>query len=193
MTATKTRSVRGPAGTVTRHWPTPAIITSIELTGITGDGLDRIGADGPPLEILPPGDVLDDIEELAAEFRASFTALSEVPMPAVEVGDVDLQIQVWRHGYDVPAAGHPAALIGWCLLAAGGTPGHAESGSLAISDPRAGSEMTAMPGLPWGRQIMTPPTPGAHLVIPGWLTHAVVPLERGQYVVAAFASSKPAR
>jgi hypothetical protein len=48
-----------------------------------------------------------------------------------------------------------------------------------------------MPGLPWGRQFLLTPTPGAHAVGPGWLTCSVVPLEQGQHLTVAAAVSRP--
>ncbi len=35
---------------------------------------------------------------------------------------------------------------------------------LNLTDPRAGSALTAMPGLPWGRQFVIRPAVGAHAV-----------------------------
>jgi hypothetical protein len=46
-----------------------------------------------------------------------------------------------------------------------------------------------MPGLPWGRQFLVTPVPGAHAVVPGWLTCSVVPLEQRQHITVAAALS----
>jgi len=58
------------------------------------------------------------------------------------------------------------------------------------SDPRAGSAMTAMPGLPFGRQFIVRPVPGACAVVPGWLTSSVIPLEPRQRITIAIATGR---
>jgi hypothetical protein len=175
-------------GSVTRHWGTPITIDELPLAGVVSDGLSQIGPDGDAFEVIPPGSVLADEAALKAEFLTSLNALADAQgVPPVQ--DVDLQVQVWRRGYDQPATGHAAEFVGWCFLATSLTPAHSESGALSFADPRAGSAMTAMPGLPWGRQVMVRPTPGAHVAAPGWLTSSVVPLEKGQFAVVAVASS----
>jgi hypothetical protein len=98
-----------------------------------------------------------------------------------------VEIQVWRDGYDQPAFSSQARYAGWTILAASPAPEHSESGCLAFADPRAGSAGTAMPGLPWGRQFLLTPVPGAHAVVPGWLTCSLVPLEHDQHITVAVA------
>ncbi|MFI9597887.1 hypothetical protein [Nonomuraea sp. NPDC052265] len=66
---------------------------------------------------------------------------------------------------------------------------HEQSGAIAVEDPRSGCAMVAMPGLPWGRAVMIAARQGAHLAVPGWLTHFVVPVEKGQGVIVAKALS----
>ncbi|GAA2626931.1 hypothetical protein GCM10010411_74960 [Actinomadura fulvescens] len=192
MTLTHTTTAQtASTATVTRHWGTPVLTIALPLDDIVHPDLATTGPDGPALEVLNVEDALADPDRLQAEFRATFAALAATYPPQIrpDVTDVDLEVQVWRYGYDEPAAGHAADLVGWCVLAASQAPTHTESGALALGDPRAGSAMTAMPGLPWGRQHMVRPIPGAHLAAPGWLTSSVVPLERGQFVVAAIAKS----
>ncbi|WP_207944484.1 hypothetical protein, partial [Actinomadura rubrisoli] len=55
--------------------------------------------------------------------------------------------------------------------------------------------LTPMPGRPWGRHLMIRPLPGAHIAVPGWLTSSVIPVEHGQHVLVAIASTvrKPSR
>jgi hypothetical protein len=89
-----------------------------------------------------------------------------------------------------PASATPARYAAWAYLAASDAPAHSESGCLAFSDPRAGSAMTAMPGLPFGRQFIVRPVPGACAVIPGWLTSSVIPLEPRQHITIAIATGR---
>ncbi|WP_433464017.1 hypothetical protein [Spirillospora sp. CA-128828] len=196
-TAARTGSVRDrrPCGdngsTVRQHWGTPVAVIELNPAALLSAAAAEIGADGPALESLPPSDIITDLDAAAAQFRASFDALADTYGPdlAPAISSVDIQVQVWRHGHDVPATGHPADLVAWWVLAASPAPTHTESGAIAFADPRAGSQMTAMPGLPWGRQLMIRPVAGAHVAVPGWLTSSVVPLEHGQYVLVAVAAS----
>lgn len=178
-----------PGTAVSRHWGTGVVISDMDLAGILRDDLDGVGGPaGATFERVAPSAVLADEEALKAQFRASMNAVAAAQGSAT-VDQVDIDVQVWRAGYDLPAASYPADVVGWCFLATSPTPQHSESGALALADPRAGSPLTAMPGLPWGRQLMIRPTPGAHAAAPGWLTCSVVPVEEGQYAVVAVASS----
>lgn len=175
--------------TVSRHWPTGVVIDDVDLTGIVDERLiGELHADGVPFERLPPSAVIADQTALTAEFVTSMNALAE-GQGAAPVKAVELELEVWRAGYDLPATAYAAEFVGWCFLASSPSPAHSESGAIAISDPRAGSALTAMPGLPWGRQVMIRPIPGAHATVPGWLTCSVVPVETGQYAVVAVARS----
>jgi hypothetical protein len=176
-------------GTVTRHWGTRVVIDQIAVDGFLAAGVgEAAGSPGPRVERIDPDSVITDPEALKREFLASFNTLAEGADTA-EVTDVELRIEVWRAGHDLPHTGFAADYVGWCFLAASPAPEHTESGAVSVADPRAGSAMTAMPGLPWGRQVMIRPVPGAHLAVPGWLTCSVVPVEERQYAVVAFASS----
>lgn len=175
--------------TVTRHWGTGVVISEFSLAGIVDTArANEMGSTGIPYEQIPPGTVLLDEAALKTEFLASMNALAAT-QDAPLVDDVELDVQVWRGGYDLPATSYPADFVGWCFLAASPAPQHSESGAIALADPRAGSALTAMPGLPWGRQVMIRPVPGAHASVPGWLTCSVVPVEKGQFAVVAVASS----
>jgi hypothetical protein len=179
----------GARATVSRYWGTGIVIGDVDLTGILRDDSDRVwGASGPAFERIRSGSFLADEAALEAQFLASMNAVASAQGSGpVERAEID--IQIWRGGYDLPATSYPADVVGWCFLAAGPPARHTESGALALADPRAGSALTAMPGLPWGRQLMVRPTPGAHAAAPGWLTCSVVPVEEGQYAVVAVASA----
>jgi hypothetical protein len=127
---------------------------------------------------------------LREQFLASMNTLAAAD-DAVDVTACEVTIQIWRDGYDQPAFSSQARYAGWTILAASPAPEHSESGCLAFADPRAGSAGTAMPGLPWGRQFLMTPMPGAHAVVPGWLTCSVVPLEHRQHIAVAVAVSAP--
>ncbi|MGK5555043.1 hypothetical protein ACSNOI_25835, partial [Actinomadura kijaniata] len=80
--------------------------------------------------------------------------------------------------------------IAWCFLACSPPPANDEAGALALYDPRVGNAQTAMPGLPWGRQILARSTPGVYVAVPGWLHHSVIPMEPDQYAVVAIATAR---
>lgn len=175
-------------GTVSRYWKTGLIITQADLSGIiSGDPGPTTAPGGERCRSLPPSSV-PGLQALEEQFLASMNALASAD-GAAEVTACQVEIQVWREGYDQPAFSCQARYAGWTILAASPAPEHAESGCLAFADPRAGSAGTAMPGLPWGRQFLVTPVPGAHAVVPGWLTCSVVPLERNQHVTVAAAVS----
>ena len=178
------------AGTITRYWKTPIVVDEIDLKGITIPSLgDRYAtATALTFRVIPTDSVIDDLNALKTAFLASMNAIA-AGQCTPPVPDVDVEVQLWPGGYDLPAASFATDYIGWCILAASPAPQHAESGCLSFADPRAGSAMTAMPGLPWGRQVMVRPVPGAHAVVPGWLTSSVVPMEQHQYAVVAVATA----
>lgn len=188
-------------GTITNLWATACAIREVDLSRVARDPAPAL-FDGPQHEPVPLDSVLIDTEALRSEFRAAMTELSThgvsggIPGPeliAVPPADlalhdlhIDLTAEVWRAGYEVPQKCSPADLTGWCFLHAT-TPRHEDSGSVAILDPRAGSERTAMPGLPWGREYTFRSSPGLLAVAPGWLTSTVRPLEDGQNAVVVVA------
>lgn len=184
-----TTAIESVPSTVTRYWGTPIAIADINLAGIIRPGLaESFGPAGNSYEDIPLSVVVDDQPALREEFLTSMNSLAQAQ--GVEpVTSVDITVHIWRQGYDMPAIGYAEDFVGWCYLATSPAPQHSESGSLSFADPRAGAEMTAMPGLPWGRQVMIRPRPGAHVAVPGWLTCSVVPVEHGQYAVVAIAKS----
>ncbi|HEX6525721.1 MAG TPA: hypothetical protein VF070_37765 [Streptosporangiaceae bacterium] len=176
-------------GAVTRYWKTGLIITQADLTGvITTDPATAVGdGERERCQMLPPGSV-PGLHLLEEQFLASMNTLAAAE-DALEVTGCQIEIQVWHSGYDQPTFSVQARYAGWTILAASPAPEHSESGCLAFADPRAGSAGTAMPGLPWGRQFLITPVPGAHAVVPGWLTCSVVPLEHKQHITVAMAVS----
>ena len=179
-------------GTVTRYWKTGLIITQADIAGlITTDPADTGRGDGQHCQVIDassaPGLALGAIRD---QFLTSMNALAGAE-DGPEVRDCEVTVQVWRDGYDQPAFSSQSRYAGWTVLAASEAPEHSESGCLAFTDPRAGSAGTAMPGLPWGRQFLMTPAPGAHAVVPGWLTCSLVPLEQGQHLTVAVATSVP--
>lgn len=185
MTITETALV----GTVTRYWKTGVIIGHISLDGIIdGDPADAVPASGGRCQPLP----LTAVPGIATLREQLLTAMNDLARAdeAAPVTEIDLAVQAWRNGYDEPAFATPARYAAWAYLAASAAPAHAESGCLAFSDPRAGSAMTAMPGLPFGRQFIVRPVPGACAIVPGWLTSSVIPLEPRQRITIAIAAGR---
>lgn len=189
--------------TVTRLWATACAVRTIDLAPIA-QRFD-IPLEGPQREFLALDTALSDPEALRAEFATAMDELEQeyglqggVPsyafmdeMRLTEAtrpqGEIKVTVQVWRQGFELPQYSSPCHLLGWCFLHAN-QPRHEDSGSVALLDPRAGSEGTAMPGLPWGREVTFRPAPGLLTVAPGWLTSTVRPVEDGQAVVVAVAS-----
>jgi hypothetical protein len=176
-------------GTVTRYWKTGIVIGLFDLDGIVAgcDPAVQSGDCGERCLSLPP-DSVPGLRALEAHMLATMNDVATAEH-APEVSGVETDIQVWRNGYDRPAFACQARYAGWVILAGSDTPHHAESGCLAFADPRAGSALTAMPGLPFGRQFLVRPVPGTYAVVPGWLTSSVVPLESGQQITVAVVTS----
>ncbi|MEW1550529.1 hypothetical protein [Streptomyces tsukubensis] len=193
----------GPGeNSITRLWETAFALSQIDLNGIARSMTTPVA--GPQHEFVALDSVLSDPEALQHAFADAMDALEERHgrnggIPAYGLADafsstatrrptrtIRMTAQVWREGFEVPQHSSPADLIGWCFLYAT-KPRHEDSGSVSYLDPRAGSEGTAMPGLPWGRETTFRPSPGLLSVAPGWLSSTVRPLEDGQLVIAVAA------
>lgn len=176
-----------PSGTVTRYWKTGVVIGHLSLDGIvSADPAGVVPGSGERRQSLP-ATAVPGMTALRERLTAAMNDLARAA-EAPPVTRVDIAVQAWRDGYDEPAFATPARYAGWVCLAASEAPGHSESGCLAFSDPRAGSAMTAMPGLPFGRQFIVRPVPGACAIVPGWLTSSVIPLEPRQHITIAIAA-----
>ncbi|MFD8531548.1 hypothetical protein ACFV0L_29420 [Streptosporangium canum] len=178
-------------GAVARHWPTNVVFDQIDLSGIVHADLtallDADTASPQVLEVIEAKQVLADEDALRAHLLASMRALAAAdgrPRPEA----VNLEIQVWRGGYDLPPTASSSDYVAWCVLAATGST-YTESGAVALADPRAGCALVPMPGLPWGNPAMITAKAGAHMAAPGWLIHFVIPAEEAQSVIVAAASS----
>ncbi|MFJ2114088.1 MULTISPECIES: hypothetical protein [unclassified Streptomyces] len=177
--------------TVTRLWETACAVRTLDLSGVVQDPAPVISVDGAQCEAVPLDGLLRDPDELQAQFLDAVKSLqgygANGGLPAITfTPSIRLTAEIWRPGHEVPQDSSPDDLIGWCFISATG-PRHQDSGSVALLDPRAGSERTAMPGLPWGREFTFRPVPGLLAVAPGWLTSTVRPLEDGQTAVVVVA------
>ncbi|MFE4579389.1 hypothetical protein [Streptomyces chartreusis] len=141
----------------------------VRLFDIPLEGLQR--------ESLTLDTVLSDPGALRAEFVSamdeleqehglqggmpSYAAMDELQLSEAKRpdGKVKMTVQVWRRGFELPQYASSSDLVGWCFLHCT-EPRHEDSGSVALLDPRAGSEGTSMPGLPWGREVTFRPSPG---------------------------------
>lgn len=176
--------------TVQHQWGSPILIGDLDIAPlVNSDAVSAVPASGQAQEVADATALLADPDGLAAEFLASFTALAATEQREPPSG-VDVTVQVWRGGYDLPSAGFESDYVAWCFLNDGTGRSHDESGAVSVADPRSGSAMTAMPGLPFGRQVIIRHRQGAHIAVPGWLTCSVVPVEAGQRAVVAFATSR---
>jgi hypothetical protein len=178
------------AATISRYWKTGLIISQADITGLVTSDPGDAAPGGGRCVLIPAGSAGIDLAAIRELFLSSMNALADAD-DAPSVRNCEVTVQVWRDGYDQPAFASQSRYTGWTVLAASAAPEHSESGCLAFADPRAGSAGTAMPGLPWGRQFLMTPVPGAHAVVPGWLTCSVVPLEQGQHLTVAVAASIP--
>ncbi len=122
---------------------------------------------------------ISDVKSLFAKAAAAITQVGLEP-------EVRLQVLDWHPGYEVPLVTSNAECFGWLFLA-GSESQHSDAGTVAIADPRSGSNMVALPGLPWGRPLVISPRKGTLIVAPSWLTASVLPLDPLQRVLVAFA------
>jgi hypothetical protein len=169
---------------VTRYWKTGIVVGPADITGITTAEPEPGTSRCVTLEAA----AVTGMDRLRDLFLASMRQLADADDGDPAPSDVQVEVQVWRNSYDQPAFASQARYAGWTFLAATDVT-HSESGCLNLTDPRAGSSLTAMPGLPWGRQFVIRPAPGTHAVIPGWLTASIVPLEARQQIIVAVATS----
>ena len=192
-----TETIAGPgARTVTHHWVTAAAVRTLDLAGIARDTSSARHPQGQeaPRQIIPVASVFSDEDALKQAFLGTMNELATAGAghgtPRSAIDNVQLTVEIWERGHQVPMAASPSDFVGWCFLHAT-SPKHKDSGAVAVSDPRAGSAMTAMPGLPWGRQLTITAAQGILAVVPGWLTLSVRPLEEGQRVIVVVATSTP--
>lgn len=171
-----------PADQVQSLWTTQVIISQLE--GVA----DWLRSD--PRELLTAGsqyvelntDLLSvGVDDLQKLWRRWFKQLGAEP------SQLAISLECWGPGYEAPAVATRADLTGWLFLR-GEPPTHSDSGTVAVLDPRTASAMSAVPGLPWGRSLVLQPLEGALLIVPGWLTASVLPLEPGQTAVVMRAS-----
>ncbi|TDD85164.1 hypothetical protein, partial [Actinomadura rubrisoli] len=96
----------GPA--VRQHWGTPLTFATLDPAGLLSPSTADIGAAGPALRTVPPGEIITDLETAAAQFQASFDALAAAHAPdlAPPGGGFDIDVQIWRHGHHLPPAEH---------------------------------------------------------------------------------------
>ncbi|WP_242910647.1 hypothetical protein [Actinomadura terrae] len=164
---------------------------TLDPTGLLAPSAGALSAEGPALEVVPPGEIITDLAAATARFQTSFDALAAAHEPglAPPAGTIDIAVQVWREGYHMPPSGNPASQIAWWILDAGSAPERPEAGAIIIADPRSGPPVPSALARLWGRHLMIGPRPGSHIAVPGWLTASVQPVEAGQYVLVAIAST----
>ncbi|WP_067461053.1 hypothetical protein [Actinomadura macra] len=179
------------APAIRQHWGTPVAFATLDPAGLLTPSAARISAEGPAMETVPPGEMIADLDAVAAQFHLSFDELVAAHHPdlAPPISGVAIEVHIWRHGHHLPPAAHPADLIAWWVLHSAPTPAPSDSGAIALADPRTGSPFAPLPGRPWGRHLLIRPIPGAHVAVPGWLTTSVTPLAPGQHVLVAVAST----
>lgn len=185
-TGTSTRHIDA----VSRLWATNVSMGKVTLAeGLAkADHLDR----GPVFEELPLDSLAGarhDIESLFLQSMQELAAADRAQgIPIEPIARVDLSLQVWRGGYELPICMSTGPYLGWLFLH--GTPSqHSDSGTVAVLDPRAGASMSAVPGMPWGTVLTIAPRRGNLAIVPGWLTSSVLPLEEHQTCVVVAAEA----
>lgn len=86
----------------------------------------------------------------------------------------------------IPMRASRADWSAWIWTGAHGVPTTEESGCVHLHDPRAGANLTVLPGLPWGRPAILHPAPGTIVIWPGWLTWTLLPISEGHHVEAVY-------
>ncbi|MFC9472700.1 hypothetical protein ACFTS5_10935 [Nocardia sp. NPDC056952] len=189
--ATEAPSLPAASNHVQRLWA-----TNVALTQVADSQIPDVPEDLLASSEQAQHHRIDVLGEHAATIRQLFTnAVTDladidrslgVVVPAVE--RVNLELQVWNPGFEIPVWVDSGPYLGWLFLSA--TPAqHSDSGSIAVLDPRAGSGMSAIPGLPWGTSLVIRPQRGGFAVVPGWLTSSVLPLEQHQTCVVVVATT----
>ncbi|MGV9679180.1 hypothetical protein ACWDSJ_28195 [Nocardia sp. NPDC003482] len=179
-------------GHVRRLWP-----TNVALSQVPDSELPDVPADlekGAAVSQSHPIETIPDHTSVQQLFVQGMQRLADGDrnqgLPVVDIDRVNLELQVWRPGFEAPVWVEPGPYLGWLFLSA--TPSqHSDSGSIAVLDPRAGSSMSAVPGLPWGASLVIKPQRGSLAIVPGWLTSSVVPLEQHQTCVVVVATVGP--
>ncbi|MFI8977458.1 hypothetical protein ACIGO9_31580 [Nocardia asteroides] len=177
---------------ISRLWGTNVSLGKVEL-GDTVPRFDELGS-GPPFEILDlatlPAAVRDEIESVFLETMQALTAADRAQGIDVEqIDHVELSLQIWRGGYELPISMSAGPYLGWLFLS-GTLSQHSDSGTVAVLDPRAGASMSAVPGMPWGTVLTIRPERGNLAIVPGWLTSSVLPLEEQQTCVVVAAEAR---
>lgn len=171
-----------PSPSIQSLWTTKVIISHVDVEGTLNDNaMDFDDSSTSNFEALDLAAHLTDTDHCARQWHEWFSALGICPK------EIELSLEHWGAGYEAPAVATARDATGWLFLK--GEPAqHSDSGNIAVLDPRAASAMSAVPGLPWGRSLILQPVKGALLIVPGWLTASVLPLEAGQAAVVMRAS-----
>lgn len=135
-------------------------------------------------------------ESVAGLLRWIFQAFSDMTALTSGGGKHDGQIEVnaWanvnRYGNYNIVHTHPASVWSGVYYVRVGAPAPEDkprSGVLELIDPRAGAEMVAAPGAPFGLSKIIHPRPGEMILFPSWLKHMVHPYwGEGERISIAF-------
>lgn len=119
---------------------------------------------------------------IRSAFAEAAIALGSQTNEGCSISRIELRVERWRSGYEAPAITSDADYLGW-LVVRGRVAEHSDAGTIALLDPRAGSNMVAVPGIPWGRPLVIAPRSGNLVVHPSWIVCSVLPLDPGQEAV----------
>jgi len=71
---------------------------------------------------------------------------------------------------------HPGSAWSGCYYVRAHSEGQSTAGALELYDPRPFTEMTDVPGTPYGQRLLVRPEPGLLVLFPGWMYHFVHPV-----------------
>lgn len=158
-----------------RHlWATDVAFASVEVDEMLLVNPEPISRSFTRFEAQ---DLLRAPSAVASLFEQAAAVIDPTPTMSVR-----LHVERWNAGFEDPMVTTSADYFGWLFLH-GDVAAHSDAGTVAILDPRCGSNMVAVPGIPWGRPLVLAPKPGTLVVAPSWLTAAVLPLDPGQQVL----------
>lgn len=161
-------------------WSTHVAFAAFDAERIVTSALtERLATHSETYTALEAPEYLTDATELSDRF--AWAASSILGLGSPTACQIQLSLELWGPGYEAPVLLGAADATGWAFLL-GSPADHSDAGTVAVIDPRAGSNMVPVPGMPWGRPLVVAPVPGTLTTIPSWLMASVLPLDPNQRI-----------
>jgi hypothetical protein len=165
-----------------------------------GPGIQHANAGGwhsPPDLFTAPDEPLRKLRGFALEaLQAMVGATLQLPevqgrAPSVQGG---FRLTAWgniiRRGHYHRQHNHPGSAWSGVYYVQAGDTSNGLGGVLELADPRPFTEMTDVPGSPYGQRVLVRPQTGLMVVFPGFLYHFVHPYQGdGERISIAFNAS----